>query len=186
MKKMILGLAVLLFLGVGPAQGNKGVTPMLKMDTTYNFIFGAGFITPATFVERPDDLQYALVWEGTILGDVDGVIRWWAEYMPEAGGPGLFTGAGRFEVWDCDPVYPAIDCLDPAQLVMAGYEVFAYVSQTDWEGKGIVTYVNPNYPEYAEWFGRRTNDGGYVNFVGGFPSDGAGWFTIYNRPSNKH
>ena len=50
-----------------------------------------------------------------------------------------------------------------------------------------MTYVGAGYlEEYGEWFGRRIADGGYVNFVGGVPNDGEGWFTIYNRPSNKH
>ena len=69
---------------------------------------------------------------------------------------------------------------------MAGYDAFGYVSDVDWEGKGVVTYVNAAYPEYAEWFGRRISDGGYVDFPGGVPSYGEGWFTIYNKPSNKH
>lgn len=56
---------------------------------------GAGFISPVAFAERPGDFQYALIWESTILGDIDGVVRWWAEHIPEAGGLGSFTGSGR-------------------------------------------------------------------------------------------
>ena len=67
---------------------------------------------------------------------------------------------------------------------MAGYETFGYVSDVDWRGKGIVTYANE---EYAEWFGRRYTDGGYVELDdSGLLSHGEGWFTIYSRPSNKH
>ena len=181
MRKLLLGVAALVLLAASSAPAGGGVTPMLKMNTTYNFVFTTGFIPAAPFVERPSGTQYALVWYGTIQGDVNGVIRWWAEFTPA----GEFTGAGRWEFWDCEPVYPSPDCdfNDPALLIMAGYEVFQYVSATDWEGKGIVTYANE---EYAEWFGRRTTDGGWVAFEGGFPSHGQGPFTIYNRPSNKH
>ena len=155
MKKYFIGLAVLVLLAAGPAQSGEGVTPMLKMGTTWAF-----------------------TWEGTLHGDFNGVIRWWVEFP--------LTGVGRWELWDCEPVYPASDCQDPARLVMAGYDAFGYVSATEWEGKGVVTYVNPGYPELGEWFGRRISDGGYVNFDDGVPIDGEGWFTIYNTPSNKH
>ena len=124
---------------------------------------------------RAPGTQWALAWEGTVRGDITGVIRWWIEFPP--------TLAGRWEIWDCEPVYPASNCQDPAQLIMAGYETFGYVTDVDWKGKGIVTYTNE---EYAEWYGRRTNDGGYVDFVGGLPSYGEGWFTILDRPANKH
>lgn len=32
----------------------------------------------------------------------------------------------------------------------------------------------------------RISHGGYVDFVDGVPIYGEGWFTIFNRPSNKH
>jgi hypothetical protein len=182
MKKLILGLAALVLLAAGPVQGKEGVTPMLKMDTTYHFQF---FIpdTPAAVLPGRPAAVWGFAWEGTIKGDINGVIRWWVE-LP------FFTptqGVGRFELWDCEPVYPASDCQDQERLIMAGYDAFGYVSPTDWEGKGVVTYVGAEYmEEYGEWFGRRIADGGYVDFVGGFPSYGEGWFTIYNRPSNKH
>lgn len=181
MKKYILAAAALALLAANPAPAGPGVTPMLKMNTTYDFIFGSDFVLAAPFVERAPGTMYALVWQGTVKGDVNGVIRWWVELTPS----GAFTSVGRFEIWGCTPMYPSPDCdfSNSDQLIMAGYETFAYVSDVDWEGKGIVTYANE---EYAEWLGRRTTDGGYVNFVGGFPSGGEGWFTIYNRPSSKH
>ena len=71
---------------------------------------------------------------------------------------------------------------------MAGYDAFGYTSDTEWAGKGVVTYVGANYLEkYGEWFGRRITDGGWVKFLApGTPEYGEGWFTIYNTPSNKH
>ena len=179
MKNLIIGLTALVFMAASPAPGSEGVTPMLKMDTTYKFVFPSEIIPAAPFAERVGTL-YALVWEGTIEGDVDGVIRWWVEFTGTA-----FTAAGRFELWDCPPEYPiTCDYGDPELLIMAGYETFGYVSDIDWQGKGVVTYTNE---EYAEWYGRRYTDGGYVEFDdSGLLSHGEGWFTIYNRPSNKH
>ena len=178
MKRFSLAVAALLLLAAGPAPADKGVTPMLRMDTTYHFQFFNPAIPAATLPGRPATL-WALAWEGTLHGDINGVIRWWVEFP--------LTGVGRFELWDCVAVYPASDCEDPEQLIMAGYDTFGYVSPTDWEGKGVVTYVGAAYlEEYGEWFGRRNTEGGYVDFIDGVPIYGEGWFTIYNRPSNKH
>jgi hypothetical protein len=170
MRKLIFGVAALLLLLASPAPAGQGVTPMLKMDTTYKFAFPSLFVPAAPFAERVGIL-YALAWEGTVEGDVNGVIRWWVEFT----GTG-FTAAGRWEIWDCVPEYPVVcNYGDPALLIMAGYETFRYVSDIDWEGKGIVTYANE---EFAEWYGRRTNDGGYVEFdAAGNLSYGEGWFT---------
>jgi len=183
MRKLLLGVVALVLLAASPAQADKGVTPMLKMDTTYHFMFLNPQIPVAPLPGRLTGFQWALAWEGTIQGDINGVIRWWAEGDPFVLPP-VLTGVGRWEIWNCDPAYP-IDCdyNDLTLLIMAGYDAFGYVSDTDWEGKGIVTYANE---QYAEWFGRRITDGGWVDFVGGAPSYGEGWFTIYNRPSNKH
>ena len=165
MKKLIFGVAALLLLLANPALASKGVTPILKMQTTYKFVFPSDIIPAAPFAERVGTL-YALVWEGTIEGDVNGVIRWWVEFTPA----GAFTAAGRWEIWDCAPEYPIVcDSGDSGLLIM--------------EGKGIVTYANE---EYADWYGRRTTDGGYVEFDGGLLSYGEGFFNILNRPSNKH
>lgn len=177
MKKLMLAVTALILVATNPALAAEGVTPFLKMDTTYHFQFFTPVIPAAPLPGRPA-ADWALAWEGTVQGELNGVIRWWVEFP--------LTGVGRWELWDCEPVYPPIDCQDPAQLIMAGYDAFGYVSATDWAGKGVVTYVNEGYPEFAEWFGRRITDGGYVDFVGGLPTYGEGWFTIYNTPSNKH
>lgn len=186
MKRLIFAVGALFLLFASSAPAGQGVTPMLKMDTTYHFQFFVPEIAAAPLPGRPATV-WAYAWEGTVKGDINGVIRWWVE-VPFFS---LTQGVGRFELWDCEPVVPAVDCQDPAKLIMAGYEGFGYVSATDWEGKGVVTYVGAEYlEEYGEWFGRRTNDGGYVEFIPGtnppVPLYGEGWFTILNRPSHKH
>ena len=179
MRKFVLGATALLLLAASPAPADEGVTPMLKMNATYNFVLGSAFKPMAPFVERSPLTEWALVWEGTIQGDVNGAMRWWVPFTA----PDTFTGVARWEIWGCEPEYPSPFCDydDPELLIMAGYESWAYVSETDWEGKGVVTYANE---QYAEWFGRRITDGGWVDFSG-LPY-GGGLFTIYNRPSNKH
>ena len=180
MRKYLLGAAVLLLLAANPAPADEGVTPILKMDTTYHFMFFSQDTPAASLPGRPAAL-WAFAWEGTVKGDINGVIRWWVELPSSA--------VGRWEIWDCEPVYPASDCNDPAKLIMAGYDVFASTTESgsEWAGKGIVTYVGAAYlEEFGGWYGRRITDGGWVDYVSGLPSYGEGWFTIYNRPSNKH
>jgi hypothetical protein len=181
MKKILAGMILLGLLIANPAPAKEGVTPMLKMNTTYNFVFGYDFIPAAPFAGSSP--EWALVWEGTIHGDVTGVIRWWVEFTPSdtPDVDGVIGSVGRWEIWDCEPVYPSLDC-NFDNLIMAGYDAFGYVSPTVWAGKGIVAYANE---QYAEWFGRRITDGGWVDFDT-FPFYGEGPFVIYNRPSNKH
>ena len=178
MKKILAGMILLGLLIANPAPAAEGVTPMLEMNMTYNFVLGYDFIPAAPFAGSSP--EWALVWEGTIHGDVNGVIRTWVEFTP----PNNLGSVGRWEIWDCEPVYPSPDCDfdNPEQLIMAGYDAFGFVSPTDWEGKGIVAYTNEHYDE---WFGRRITDGGWVDFDT-FPFYGEGPFVIYNRPSNKH
>jgi len=184
MKKILFVVILLGLLIMGPAPADEGVTPMLKMQTTYNFVFFTYDFVPASpFVERPDDMLWALAWEGTVKGDIDGVIRWWVEFDQYTG---AFGSLGRFELWDCEPVYPSPGCNfdDAGQLIMAGHDAFAYVSASDWVGKGIVTYARE---DYSEWMGHRITDGGYVDYdADGFPEYGEGPFVVYDRPSNKH
>jgi hypothetical protein len=181
-RKLISGVAALFLLVAGTASANEGVTPMLKMDTTYNIVFGTSFIPIAPFPGADAVTLWALTWEGTVEGDINGIIRWWVPFNTVTES---FLGVGRWELWDCEPEYP-VNCNyeDTTLLMMAGYDAFAYVSADDWEGKGIVTYANE---QYAAWLGRRITDGGNVElYPNGFPCCGEGWFTIYDRPSNKH
>jgi len=177
MKKIFIGITALALLVASPAPAGDNA-PWLESYTAYYF---AG--------DPVRDPSWLLVWEGTIQGDVNGVIRWWvdlAEWFP----PDYVT---RWEVLDCDPGDPSScpydpdDPDDPAPVIMAGYSAgtnFAPVGDVvEWSGKGIVTFVAP---QYAEWFGRRTTEGGWYYLVGGGPTNGGGTFMIYDRPSNKH
>ena len=174
MKMILVGTILLGLLIANPAPAGEGVTPMLKMNTTYLFMGFEPMMPAASLPGRLPGAQWALAWEGTIEGDVNGVIRWWVEYPP--------TFVGRWELWDCAPEYPIICDYEDAQLLMAGYDAFGYITAIDWEGKGTVTYTRP---DYAEWFGHRITDGGWVDFDA-IPWYGEGHFVIYNRPSNKH
>jgi hypothetical protein len=180
MKKILIGIAALALLVVSTATARDNA-PWLKSDVTYKFVFGQGY-TNLSYNPAWD-----LAWEGTIEGNVTGVIRWWINFG-EAGYPNY---VGRWEVLACLPDYP-IDCAFNAQVIMAGYSAGTNFPPVDgiaeWSGKGVVTFVNPAFLQYAKWFGRRTTEGGWYNFAfdEGPPNYGEGTFMIYDRPSNKH
>ena len=175
MKKIFIGITALALLVASPAPAGDNA-PWLESDTAYYF---AG--------NQVRDPSWLLAWEGTIQGDVNGVIRWWVD-LDEWFPPDYVT---RWEVLDCDPDDPPSSCPhDPALVIMAGYSAGTNLAPVDdvveWLGKGVVTFVGAEYPQYAKWFGRRTTEGGWYYLVGGGPTNGVGPFMIYDRPSNKH
>jgi hypothetical protein len=183
MKKILFGATALLLLVAGPASADDN-TPWLGSDITYKFAIFQGH-SNSSFVPA-----WPLAWEGTIQGDVNGVIRWWIDPVETV----YPVYVGRWEVLDCDPVYP-IACPLDAPVIMAGYSAGTNVAPIDgiaaWSGKGVVTIVNDDaYPQYAKWFGRRTIEGGWYDFAEVFgdlyPNYGEGTFMILHRPSNKH
>ena len=173
MKKIFIGITALALLVASPAPAGDNA-PWLESDTAYYF---AG--------DQIRDLSWLLAWEGTIQGDVNGVIRWWVD-LDEWFPPDYVT---RWEVLDCDLDDPSSCPHDiPALVIMAGYSAGTNFAAVDgiatWSGKGIVTFVTE---PYLEWFGRRTTEGGWYNFAApGLPNYGEGTFMIFDRPSNKH
>ena len=125
----------------------------LTVTTEYEFVGHLGIF---------DAELRLLAWEGTTSGDIEGVIQWWMVI------PSRVTGQashfeGRWEIWD-DTVPPV--------LLLAGYEAGTTTDRPGksgvWRANGIVTYVNPDFPEFDDWFGRRAHDGG--EFIWAIPS----------------
>ena len=170
MKKIFIGIAALALLVASPAPAGDNA-PWLKSDTAYYFVGVPG-----------SDPSWLLAWEGTIQGDVNGVIRWWLD-TSESFDSDYVT---RWEVLKCDPDDPSL-CLLDAPVIMAGYSAGTNFEPVDgfveWSGKGVVTFVAP---QYAKWFGRRTTEGGWYSFDDEGNPTGVGPFMIYDRPSNKH
>ena len=126
--------------------------------------------------------SWLLAWEGTIQGDVTGIIRWWAD-TDEGVSPNYVT---RWEILDCPLLDPSSCPHDPVLVIMAGYSAgtnFAPVDgMTKWLGKGVVTFVNPKHRQYTKWFGHRTTEGG--SYTQRDRPEGDGDFTIYDTPPN--
>jgi hypothetical protein len=176
MKLFLFGVTALLLVVAGPAPASDDHAPRLKSDISYYFAMGQG---------QYRDPSWLLAWEGTVQGDVNGVIRWWFDYA-ESESPMYVT---RWEVLDCDPDDDPILCPHdvPALVVMAGYSAGTNFAPVDgvaeWSGKGVVTFVAP---QYAKWFGHRTTEGGSYYLDEGTPTNGTGPFVIYDKPPNKH
>jgi hypothetical protein len=176
MKKIFIGITALALLVASPAPAGDNA-PWLKSDTAYYFVGVPG-----------SDPSWLLAWEGTIQGDVNGVIRWWLD-LDEWFPPDYVT---RWEVLDCVPEDDPSLCPLDALVIMAGYSAGTNFAPVDgvveWSGKGVVTFVvdHKDYPQYAKWFGRRTTEGGWYSLDEEGNPTGVGPFVIYDRPSNKH
>jgi hypothetical protein len=113
-----------------------------------------------------------LAWEGTTSGDIEGVIRWWM-VVP-------FSITGRVthfvERWEI------LDAATGTIVLLEGYNAGTTTNRPGktgvWRSNGIVTYVNPAFPELAEWLGRHMHESGEFSWIvpGEFPSIGTGIF----------
>ena len=114
-----------------------------------------------------------LAWEGTTSGDIEGVIRWWMVV------PFSITGQvthfeERWEIWDVNMTF----------LLLEGYNAGTTTNRPGksgvWRSNGIVTYVNPGFPELDEWLGRHMHESGEFSWLiqGEFPFLGTGIFRV--------
>jgi len=114
-----------------------------------------------------------LAWEGTTSGDIEGVIRWWMVV------PFSITGQvthfeERWEIWDVNMTF----------LLLEGYNAGTTTNRPGksgvWRSNGIVTYVNPDFPELDKWFGRHMHESGEFEWAiqGELPLGGWGTFRI--------
>ena len=117
-------------------------------------------------------------WEGTISGDIEGVIIWPSVDPPP---PPKFVGqtnhyVGRFEIWDIDPfLYP-----DDAVLLLtgegAGSTTIRHGRNSIWRSNGIVTGASDGY---IDWIGRQVHQDGHFTWAApGIPDHGTGTFRV--------
>ena len=114
-----------------------------------------------------------LAWEGTTSGDIEGVIRWWMVV------PFSITGQvthfeERWEIWDVNMTF----------LLLEGFNAGTTTNRPGksgvWRSNGIVTYVNPGFPELDEWLGRHMHESGEFSWFiqGELPFLGTGIFRV--------
>ena len=161
--KLIKLLLVSAFMVFTPIVVADGAAP-LNTSTEYYFVGHLGIF---------DDGRL-LAWEGTVSGDIEGVIRWWMVVpFPVVGQVSKFADA-RWEIWDETGTV----------LILAGYEAGTTTNRPGktgvWRANGVVTYVNSDYLDVDTWFGRRVHDGGEFEWVvqGEVPDWGWGKFRV--------
>jgi hypothetical protein len=158
--KLLFISACMIFATIAVA---KDAAP-LNATTEYIFVGHLG-----TF----DSYGRLLAWEGTTSGDIEGVIQWWMVV------PFSITGQvthfeERWEIWDVSSTF----------LLLAGYNSGTTTNRPGktgvWRSNGIVTYVNPDFPELEKWIGRHMHESGEFEWVlqGEFPSHGTGIFRV--------
>lgn len=99
-----------------------------------------------------------LAWEGTVSGDIEGVIRWWMVL------PFVSTG----QVTHFEERWEVLDLTGSIKL-LEGYNAGTTTNRPGksgvWRSNGIVTYTNPAYPELDRWFGRHMHESGEFLWV---------------------
>jgi hypothetical protein len=108
-----------------------------------------------------------LAWEGPTSGDIEGIIRWWMVVPFQVKGQVTLFANARWEIWDETDTF----------LILEGYEAGTTTNRPGktgvWRANGIVTYVNSDYLDVENWFGRRIHDGG--EFIWAIPGELPDW-----------
>ena len=158
----VLALALLVVSGTVSADESEKPAPTLTGTTEYDFVGLDGIF---------DDEGRLLCWEGTISGDINGVIKWWMGPMSTTGQASHYVD--RFEIWDSDE--------DDAELLLAvdeeGTTTVCHGKNTVWRANGIVTEA---YGEFEDWIGCETHNSGDATWIipGVLPLDGEGTFRV--------
>lgn len=159
----VLVLTLLLVLGTvladnGANQAPKSA-PVLTGTTEYDFVGYLGVF---------DAEGRLLAWEGTISGDIEGIIQWWV--------PVPFATTGQVSHYDARLVV-----LDAAgELLLAGDEAGSttvrHGKNSIWCTNGTVTDASE---EFEDWLGRRVHEEGSFMWVApGLPGHGDSTFRV--------
>jgi len=160
MKKLIAALALVAFIAVGLALAKKA-TPPLTCTTEYDFVGHLGIF---------DAEERLLAWVGPISGDIEGVIKWWADPAKSSTGQ-VSHRLFRWEIWDGDEEV----------LLLAGDEkektIVRHGKNSVWRANGIVTEASE---EFEDYIGSQMHDGGNFTWDDdtGLPDHGFGTLRI--------
>ena len=160
----LLALALLLVSGTvladDAALGDPKPAPSLTGSTEHEFVGHLGIL---------DDKGRLLAWEGTISGDINGVIQWWMGPMSTIGHVSSYVY--RVEIWNSDKTVLRL------AGEQAGSTTAAPGKDAVWRGKGIVTEASA---EFDEWIGRQVYESGHATWAipGVLPDYGVSTFLI--------
>ena len=157
-----LMLALTLMLAFGSVMEVNAAKPAPSLSNTIDYVF-VGHLGIFDAEGR------LLVWEATISGDIEGVMKYW--FYLGGGPPNMPASAHvsfyetRWEIWD------------GSDLLLAGESAGTTAQPPGkdgiWRGEGIVTEVSAGY---EDWLGRQIFEAGNVNWT--FPYSGSGIFRV--------
>ena len=168
MKRLIFLLSTLaLILALVPAGMTKAKKPAPSLTGTIDCDFDGS---------QMDDENRTLVWNGTIIGEINGRILWWIDFNKMVSTGKVSHYVARWEIWDIDP----IDDPDDAVLLLAGDDAGTTTTPPGkdgiWQGNGIVTEASG---DFEDWIGRHVYEHGSVYYSPeGDPVSGDGTFRI--------
>jgi len=164
--KNISLLAMVLLVALGPVFANDdeigAEEPALSLTCTteHDFVGHLGTL---------DEKGRLLAWEGTISGDINGVIQWWMGSMSAIGN--ISNYVYRVEIWNSDKTVLLLAGDGSGSTTAApGKDAF-------WRGKGIVTEASA---EFEDWIGRQVFESGQATWAipGVLPDHGVSTFLI--------
>jgi len=160
----VLVLVLLVALGsvfaLDDETGADGPATSLTATTEHDFVGHLGTL---------DDKGRLLAWEGTISGDINGVIQWWMGSMSANGSVSNYVY--RVEIWNSDKTV----------LLLAGENAGSTTSEPGkdafWRGKGIIKEASA---EFEDWIGRQVFENGQATWAipGVLPEHGVSTFLI--------
>jgi len=160
MKKLsFLVLTLVLIWALVPAEmaQAKKPDPSLRCTTEYIYVGHLGDI---------DSEGRLLVWEGSIRGDIEGVIQWWIGEVTTTGGVSHYDD--RCVILDSD-----------GELLLAVDEVGSTTTRDGqdpiWRTNGVVTDGSGGF---EDWIGRQTHADGNVEFPPDELPSGMGTFRV--------
>jgi uncharacterized protein (TIGR02246 family) len=159
-------LVLVLLVALGPVFANddeigtEEPAPSLTCTTEHDFVGHLGML---------DAKGRLLAWEGTISGDINGVIQWWMGPMSAIGNVSNYVY--RVEIWNSDKTVLLLAGDSSGSTTAApGKDAF-------WRGKGIVTEASA---EFEDWIGRQVYESGQATWAipGVLPDHGVSTFLI--------
>ena len=141
---LLLTLSVILVLVSAGMAAAKKPAPSLEGITAYIYV---------GYLEKFDSEDRWLVWEGSISGDIEGVIQWWI---------GEITTTGGVSHYDDRCVILG----ENDELLLAGEESGSTTTRGGqdkiWRTNGVVTDASD---QFEGWIGRQTHADGNVELL---------------------
>ena len=158
-KSIFLLLTLTLIWAIAPAEMAQAKKPAPSLEGTTEYIY-------VGYLGYTDGEGRTLVWEGTISGDIEGVIQWWI---------GPTTGTGSVVHYDDRCVI-----LDENDVLLLAVEESGSTTYRDgqdpiWRTNGVVTDGSGGF---EDWIGRQTHADGNVEFPPDELPGGMGTFRV--------